>query len=271
MAKHEMSSARSAALARLYDVDLIEDPGDVELYMALAARTGGPVLEIAAGSGRVAVPLAAAGFEVTAVDSDPAMLARAAVAARAAGPDVEGRLRLVEADLIGLELPAGQEYRLSILSLNSLLLMATIDDQKRALETMARHLTPGGLAVVDVWLPNGRELAGYDGRISLEYVRTDPETGNEIVKMAAAQHEPATGSVELSMVYQEVDQGGVSRTWTKVDRLRLLDAGALAFLAESAGLEVETVASDYDLDPLGPHDERAILIARRRDRLAPRD
>lgn len=271
MSGAEGVAAKSAALARLYDVDLLEDPGDVELYLALAARVGDPVLEIAAGSGRVAVRLAAAGFDVTAVDVDPAMLARAGAAARRAGPGVEARLHFVEADLLNLELPRGRTFRLAILALNSMLLMDTIKKQKGALKTMARYLVPGGLAVVDVWLPSGSELAGYDGRVSLEYVRTDPETGNEVVKMAAAQHEPATGHVELSAIYHETDKTGVTRTWTRVDRLRLLNAGDLTFLAESAGFDVETVASNYDLDQLGPHDERAILIARRRGRPAPRD
>ena len=48
---------RGDALARLYDLDLVEDPGDLDLYLALAARTGGPILELAAGTGRLAVPL----------------------------------------------------------------------------------------------------------------------------------------------------------------------------------------------------------------------
>ena len=69
------TSAESEALARLYDVDLLEDPGDLDLYLALAARTGGPILELGVGTGRLAVPLAAAGYEVTGVDLDPAMLA----------------------------------------------------------------------------------------------------------------------------------------------------------------------------------------------------
>ncbi len=271
MAARESDTSKSAALARLYDVDLIEDPGDVELYRALAARTAGPILEIAAGSGRIAVPLAAAGFDVTAVDLDPAMLARAARAARAAGPQAERRIELVEADLVGLQLGGGPRYRLAILALNSILLMASLPNQKAAIETMARHLVPGGIAVVDVWLPSGPELAGYDGRLSLEYVREDPETGNEIVKMASAVHEPATGHVELSAVYQEIEPGGVSKTWTRTDRLRLLDADDLRFLAESAGLKVEVVAGNYDLDPVGPHDERAILIAQRRGRPASAD
>jgi len=74
--RRERNPDTAAALARLYEVDLIEDPGDVDLYLALAARTGGPVLEIAAGSGRLALPLAEAGYQVTLVDIDPAMLVR---------------------------------------------------------------------------------------------------------------------------------------------------------------------------------------------------
>jgi len=61
MAQSKRDSHISDALARLYDVDLLEDPGDVDLYLAMASRTGGPVLEIAGGSGRVAIPLAEAG------------------------------------------------------------------------------------------------------------------------------------------------------------------------------------------------------------------
>jgi hypothetical protein len=124
---------------------------------------------------------------------------------------------------------------------------------------------------VDAWVPNGPELAGYDGRMSLEYVRDDPETGNEIVKMASAVHEPATGHVQLTVVYHEMEPDGSARTWTRTDRLRLLNADDLRFLAESAGLEVEVVAGNYDLDPIGPHDERAILIAQRRGRPASPD
>ena len=92
-----IDDATATALARLYDLDLTEDPGDLDLYLALAERTGGPVLELAAGSGRLAVPLAAAGNRVTAVDLDPAMLARARTFAAREGVG-EDRLAFVEAD-----------------------------------------------------------------------------------------------------------------------------------------------------------------------------
>ena len=270
MAQLERESKTSDALARLYDVDLMEDPGDVDFYLALASRTGGPVLEIAGGSGRVALPLADAGYSVTVVDIDPAMLARARAAAEVAGPEIRSRLDLVEADLIGLKLAAGDSFHLAILALNSILLLDTRDAQQAALDTMARHLQPGGLAVVDVWLPSADELARYDGRLGLEYVRDDPESGAVIVKTAAVQHEPATGHINLTAIYEEGEQGEAPRRWVREDRLRLLNADDRRAMAEAAGLEVEVVAGDYDLNPVGPHDERAIMIARRRGRPAPR-
>jgi SAM-dependent methyltransferase len=270
MAEPRRDSKTAAALARLYDLDLTEDPGDLDLYLALASRTGGPILEIAAGSGRVAIPLAEAGYEVTAVDIDPAMLARAEAAAKEAGPEIGALLHCVEADLIGLKLPGGARFHLAILALNSILLLQTRDMQQAALESMARHLEPGGLAVVDVWLPSADELSRYDGRIGLEYVRDDPDSGLLITKTAAAQHEPATGHISLTAIYEEGEQGGTPRRWVREDRLRLLNADELRAMAESAGLEVEVVAGDYDLNPVCPHDERAILVARQRGRPGPR-
>jgi SAM-dependent methyltransferase len=270
MTQPHRDSRTAAALARLYDVDLLEDPGDLDLYLALAARTGGPILEIAAGSGRVAVPLARAGYEVTAVDIDPAMLALAEKAIADADSSVRGRLELVEADLIHLDLPGGPRFRLAILALNSILLLETRDRQRDALETMARHLAPDGIAVVDTWIPSADELARYDGRMSLEYVRTDPETGRKVTKVAAVQYEPVYGQIDLTTIYDEGEQGEPPSRWIREDRLRLLNAEDLRLLAESADLEVEVLAGDYDLNPVCAHDERAILVARRRNRSASR-
>jgi SAM-dependent methyltransferase len=253
--------AASAALARLYDVDLVEDPGDLELYLALARRSGGPVVELAAGSGRLAIPLAAAGHRVTAVDIDPAMLARAAAGAARAGAAVVERLELVEADLVGFRPPAAGGFHLAILALNSFLLLGTRAAQAAAIRTMAALLAPGGLAVVDVWLPDAEDLARFDGRLMLEYVRTDPESGLEVAKTAAAWHDAPTGAVVLTSLYDEGRPGEPPRRWTRTDRLRLVRSDELVAFAEAAGLVVETLAGAYDLDPIGPGSDRAILVA----------
>jgi SAM-dependent methyltransferase len=269
MSEMRPDPATRAALARLYDVDLIDDPGDLDLYLALAVRTGGPILELGAGSGRLAIPLAEAGYEVTAVDIDAEMLARLNRRAGQAESGVRERIDVVEADLVGLHLPGDVRFKLAILALNSIMLLESHAAQQAAFETMARHLEPGGLAVVDVWLPGAEDLARYDGRLSLEYVRLDPETGQLVVKTASAMHEPAAGRVALTALYEEAEQGGTAKRWVRLDRLRLIGAEELGLMAESAGLVVEVVAGSYDLDPMDPYDERAIVVARKRGRARP--
>lgn len=251
-------------LARLYDLDLAEDPGDLDLYLALAARTGGPILELGVGSGRLAVPLAAAGYEVVGLDTDPAMLARARVRAAAAGRSVARRLRLLEADMTTCRLPDAGRYGLAILALNTLFLVGGRAAQAAAVETLAAHLRPGGLAVVDVWLPTVEDLGRFDGRLSLEYVRLDPETGELVTKVVAAIVEPGTGIVELTTIYDAAPPaGGPSRRWLRSEHLRLVRPDELEGFVLGAGLVVETLAGDYGLTPLAPDSERAIVVARR--------
>jgi trans-aconitate methyltransferase len=249
-------AVQAAALARLYDLDLAEDPGDdIGLYLALAERTGGPILELAAGTGRIVRPLAAAGFEVTALDSDPAMLARLNL-------PIPNGVTTVRADLTTWR-PPKPIYRLAILGLNALFLMAERHQQRAALESLAGALLPGGLAAVDIWLPDATDLAAYDQRLLLDYVRTDPETGRTVTKTVSALYDAATATVLLSSIYDEGLPGQAVIRWIRRDVLRLIGSGELVDLARAAGLEVEALAGDYGLEPLGPGATRAILIARR--------
>lgn len=267
-AKAPTGAAESAAeaLARLYDLDLSEDPGDLELYLALAARTGSPVLELAAGTGRVAVALAAAGHRVTGVDVDPAMLSRAHAAANAAegtSPRVTKRLRLLEGDARSIRLDDAGDYRLACIPLNSIFLMGTRADQAAAVATLAAHLAPGGLAVVDAWLPDADDLARYDGRLLLEWVRDDPATGWTVTKTGSALFDAASGVVRLTTIFEEGAPGEAPVRWVRVDPLRLVGADELVAFAEAAGMSVETLAGDYDLGPLGTGAERVVMVARK--------
>jgi SAM-dependent methyltransferase len=255
--------ATAAALARLYDLDLQDDPGDLDLYLALADRADGAILELAAGTGRLAVPLALAGYRVTAVDSDPAMLDRGRSHALATGVPAD-RLAFVEADLVGLELPDAGRYAFAFIALNSIMLLASRDAQRAAFRTLAAHLAPGGLAAVDAWLPDAEDLGRYDGRVILEWPRTDPESGAVVTKVGSAQHDAATNTIALHAIYEEGRQGDAPNRWIRQDRLRLVSADELAAFAEDAGLRVEILAGGYDLSPIGPGSERVVVVAERR-------
>lgn len=253
------------ALARLYDLDLSEDPGDLDLYLALAGRSGSPILELAVGSGRLALALARIGHRVTGVDLDPAMLARAEERGREAGAGwVPERIRLVEGDARTIRLPDAGTYRLAFIPLNSIFLMGTRKDQAAAVATLAAHLAPEGIAVVDAWLPDADDLARYDGRLVLEWVRPEPGTGRTVTKSGSAVYDATTGVVRLTTIFDAAAPGASPVRWVRVDQLRLIGPDELVSLFEAAGLEVETLAGDYDLEPLGPGAERVVVVARKR-------
>jgi len=255
----------AARLARYYDLDLLDDPGDLDLYLAMADRTDGPVLELAAGSGRLAVPLALAGHQVTAVDLDPQMLARADQRWAASRPAGRGRaaagsLQSIEADLTQLALDT--RFGLAFIGLNSLLLLDGAEAQRQAMRTLAAHLRPGGIAIVDVLLPDAAELAAYDGRVTLDWIRQDDETSELVTKLSSARHDAANATITLTTLYDTIAANGgpVERT-QRVDRLTLRGVSELARDASEAGLEVELLAGDHQANPFGPGSERIVLIA----------
>jgi SAM-dependent methyltransferase len=248
------------ALARLYDLDVAEEDGDLGLYLALAARTRGPILELMAGSGRVAVPLAATGRRVVAVDLDPAMLARARAAADAAGGRAARRLELLDADVHGYRHPDAGRFGLAIVALGSLLLLPGRAAQRAAFTTLAAHLAPGGVATVDVPLLDADDLSRYDGRLTLDWVRHGPD-GFVVTKTSSARHDATARAVTLVSIFEEGRPGRQVARTVRVDRLHLLDAVDLREMSEAAGLRVEVLAGDADLTPLAPGADRAIVVA----------
>jgi SAM-dependent methyltransferase len=261
----DTAARHAAAIARLYDLDLSVDPGDVELFQALARRTGGPIVELAAGSGRIAVPLAEDGYHVVGVDLDPAMLERARTRMTSAGKRVADRIELIECDLTeaasNTAVRAAGPFQLAILALNSILILNTPESQRAALRSMAGLLAPGGLAVVDTWIPVPADLTAFDGRLSLDWVRADPETGNVVTKQSAAWFDPVSRVVTLATLFDEGRPGEPPVRWTRNDVLRFATVDELISYATDAGLQVEQVAGDHELNPLSPGSDRAVLLA----------
>ncbi len=160
-----------------------------------------------------------------------------------------------------MRLPDAGRYGLAFIALNSILVLADRAAQRAALTTLAEHLAPGGVGVVDIWLPDAEDLARFDGRVILEWPRVDPETGELVTKAGSAQHDAATGTITLTTMFEASRQGEPARRWVRRDVMRLLSADQLGAWAEAAGLTIELVAGGYELGAFGPGSERAVLIA----------
>ena len=98
-------------------------------------------------------------------------------------------------------------YAFAFIALNSLMLLPTRAAQRKAIQTLAEHLAPGGLAAVDVWLPDGDDLGRYDGRLILEWIRPDPATGALVTKSGSAIHDAASAHDRADVDLRRVDAG----------------------------------------------------------------
>jgi SAM-dependent methyltransferase len=145
-------------IARLYDPWSVSVVEDVDFYVAEAVRSGGPVLELGVGTGRIAVPIARAGMRVVGVDSSEGMLGVAREAAKAAGVELDlryGDLR---------DPPVDEKFGLVVIPFRTLLHMQTDEDRRAALRAVRTHLRDGGRFIFDVFTPGADDIADTHGR-----------------------------------------------------------------------------------------------------------
>jgi SAM-dependent methyltransferase len=246
---------------RLYDWEHDPFREDVDLYVALARRFGGPVLELACGTGRVLAGLAAAGFACTGVDSSPAMLARAERRLRALG--LAERVRLVRQRLQALrpDPEPGTGYRTIVWPLDGLGLLLTRTDQLAALGAARALVAHDGRLVLDVANGNLRGGAEPLDEVQRQLTAPDPETGRSITKWAIRRPDPAAQLDELTFLYDEVDETGCLRRTSVELRLRWFTRFELELLLERAGWEVAELYGGYQLEPYGPGSERLLVVA----------
>jgi len=243
--------------ARLYDWEHDQYVADVDVHVGFARRFGGPVLELACGTGRLLEPLAKAGFVCTGVDSSPAMLERARRRLAGLGGNTP---TLVEQRLEALDL--GSQFRTIILGLDSFGLLLSRADQVRALKAARAHATHDGRLVLDVANGNLRGAVEPPEELIHDLTLPDPETGRPITKFVLRRARPADQVDELMFFYDEQDERGYLRRSTVELRLRWFTRFELELLLQSAGWQVDELYGNYDLEPYGPTSDRLIVVAR---------
>ena len=204
---------------------------DVPFYVELALEADGPVVELAVGTGRVAIPVAqATGRNVIGIDSSPAMLEQA----RAAGGDVLD-LRLADMRDLELEEPAALVY----CPYRALLHLPTWADRRLVFERVAASLSPGGRFAWNAFAFDHAIAARLDGVPQEEPL---PHT---------LRYAVADGRIDIVL-----DSGETSSLWwaTKNEWLGLLDV---------AGLETEALYGWFDRRPFDDESREFVWVARK--------
>jgi SAM-dependent methyltransferase len=223
-----------AAFAAVYEDWSAAMVEDIPFYVSLAQEADGPVVELAVGTGRVAIPVAQAiGRRVIGIDISPAMLEKGRGAVEEAGADVELR----EADMRELELeePAALIYS----PFRSLLHVPTWHDRRQVFERVAAALEPGGRFAWNVFAFDHAIAAQLDGERREEPV---PHTLRY-----------AVGESRTDIV---LDSGAATSLWwaTKNEWLGLIDV---------AGLEVEALYGSFDRAPFDDDSREFVWVTRK--------
>jgi len=148
------------SIAELYDPWSRSVTEDVSFYVAEAKRAGGPVVELAVGTGRIAVPTAAEGIRVIGIDSSPAMLEVCRKRAELAGVAHLLDLRLGELAAP----PVEERVRLVTCPFRSYLHLLTDEARLEALQAARELLVPGCRLVFDVFAPGAEDIEETHGR-----------------------------------------------------------------------------------------------------------
>jgi SAM-dependent methyltransferase len=245
------------SIARFYDADHASFDDDVAFYRELARRAGGRVLEAMCGSGRLLVPLAEAGLQVTGLDSSQAMLDLARE--RIASEDLSRTVKLRCADVRSpIE---GGPYALAIVALNSFMHLATTADQLAALGSLHHSLRPGGLLAIDVFNPNPRLLAEYDNELVLDKL-FDLADGTRVQKFVAQQIDAAAQLNYVTFIYDELSEQGHVRRHTAPLTLRWVYRYELEHLLARSGFALEQLYGSYELDPFRSDSDVMLAVAR---------
>lgn len=222
------------AFAPIYDEWSADMTEDVDFYVELAREAEGPIVELAVGSGRVAVPVAQkTGKSVLGIDSSPAMLAVARERAAAAGVELD--LREDDMRELSLEEPAALIY----CPARALLHLPTWGDKKRVFERVAAELRPAGRFAWNVFVFDHRIAARLDG------ASRDEPLPHRI------DYAPADSRIDIS-----IEAGpSVSLWWaTRSEWEGLLDV---------SGLETEALYGWFDRRPFDEESREFVWVARK--------
>jgi SAM-dependent methyltransferase len=254
-----------AFIADLYDyVVPYRTRSDIGFYVEAAQTSGGPVLEVGCGTGRVLIPTARAGVDIVGVDLSPHMLRVCQTRLHNEPDTVQSRVRLRQADMRNFDL--AQRFSLVTLPFRPFQHLTTVEDQRSCLASIHRHLDEAGRLILDLFNPSldalVRDNVGQEFGDEPEFTSPDGRRVMRRHKIVSRDYFNQTNQVEL--VYYVTHPDGHEERLVHAFPMRYLFRFEAEHLLARCGFEVEAVYADYDKSPYGSkYPGELILVAKK--------
>jgi SAM-dependent methyltransferase len=236
--------------AENYDRLFKENPELIEFYRTMTAKSVSKVLELACGTGRIAIPLAIDGHEITGLDISKEMLDVAEKKSKVKGISVSW----ICGDMRDFSLE--QRFDLIILAGNSLCHLLTIDDFEKCMGAVKKHLAPNGKFIIDVFIPSFEILSrNPDERFPFSEYQ-DAFSGEEVVVSSSARYDAATQINHVKTYYQYQSLKEETGELT----MRMYFPQELLALVKYNGFTVEQSFGDYRMSPVDVNSTKLILV-----------
>ena len=253
-------------VADFYDyVDPYVHRPDVGFYTALATEHGGPALELGCGTGRVLLPTARAGVEITGLDVSDGMLSVCRSKLAQEPPDVRARVRLTRGDMRSFDLE--RRFGLVTIPFRPFQHLVTVEEQMACLACAHRHLAPGGVLALDVFNPSLGRLVDpkYFEESEPEPTFVMPD-GRSIVRTGRNASVDLTNQViHVELIYYVTHPDGAHQRLVHAFPMRYFFRYELEHLLARAGFRVEAVYGDFDRRPVGAEAARELVFVARRE------
>ena len=234
----------------LYDhVPLYNERRDVPFYLDEARRARGPVLEIGCGTGRILLPIARDGIAITGLDGSRLMVERLRRRLMDESAEVRSRVTVVEGD--GRDFDIGGKFALITAPFRVFQHMVQPADQLGFLQSVTRHLAPGGRFVFDVFNPRFDLLAKDRSAISIDTPELEMPDGRRLSRGARVTKVRWVDQVsEVELHWYLTDRDGRKQEFVQPFEMRWFTPSEIEHLAARAGFRVESVYGTMERGPL---------------------
>jgi SAM-dependent methyltransferase len=241
-----------AFIADLYDyVVPYRTRPDIDFFVEAAQASGGSVLEVGCGTGRILIPTARAGVDIVGLDLSPHMLRVCQKRLLNEPEAVQSRIRLIQADMRNFDL--AQTFKLVTLPFRPFQHLTTVEDQLSCLESIRQHLVEGGRLILDLFNPSlealVRDNLGQEFGDEPEFKSPD---GRRVVRRhKIVSRDYANQINQIELVYYVTHYDGREERLVHAFAMRYLYRFEAEHLLARCGFEVEEVYADYDKSPYG--------------------